>query len=194
MRWLAMAIPVVMLLAVLWLDRGRKRRKAASKKKEPEIAPEDPDYAFYKSCTDQYIRYIGEKVETYVHHMHVPMTREGEVLFARVPATNYRYLANLYDERCPDCRGRLFTFYVTRRDNSWRREYYGEFAAKRLGQACGSCGKKFIERLSASDLIDHVDDENMDLATRIRLQFLDAPSIFVFVQSYGLREKEMMYY
>ncbi len=202
MRWLAMAIPVVMLLAVLWLDRSRKKRKAAVSmappKKEPEIASDDSNFAFYSTCVRRGFRYIGETVAAYVHDMHVRLPRDKERLFARVPVSDFVYLAETHGQRCTSCKERLFDFYVTRPNEQWKIEAYGPFGADRIGRGCGSCGKLHeVCEVPNADRKAYEAHQSSRLSetSLLRLEMEQLGTLHGFVESFGIkRDNDLMYY
>ena len=144
----------------------------------------DPQRAFYERCLRHGFRYIGERGPAFVDGLHVRMPYDEQHLFARVPVSDFDLLADLHEQRCTDCKGRLFDFYVTSLDASWRHEHYGKFRADHIGRACGSCGKiQYVDEGSDVGRGAGAAGRALPLAPKLRTRLSDAKSIFEFVDT-----------
>lgn len=123
------------------LGRRQRSRPAAKLEHAREIAPGDPDRGFYDMCASFGFRYLGDRDPSLVHGVLVSMPKAGEMLFARVPATEGEFLEDLHPSRCTECAGRLFDLYVTGCQTRLDRAVYGDYAAYLIARVCGGCGR-----------------------------------------------------
>lgn len=152
---LVVALPATImgLLAIAFLKTLQEPWDSAGvAARDRQDVPDLPGHPFHRLCRQAGFRYIGEKAGAYVHGIFVKMDREGERLYALVPASSFEEIRSRHGQVCDRCGQRLYDLYVTGPQIS-DPEYYGPCTAYRIGTACGTCSKTYArhdERGSAS--------------------------------------------